>query len=47
MSAELAAQAWANGLDIDGEVVGVKWGRGRTAAPGTKVSSSSTVEAAT
>lgn len=31
-SAELAAQAWAVGLDFDGERVGVKWGRGRNKA---------------
>ncbi|EMD38312.1 hypothetical protein CERSUDRAFT_113478 [Gelatoporia subvermispora B] len=30
-SAELAAQAWANGLDIDGESVNVKWGRSKNA----------------
>jgi pre-mRNA-splicing factor RBM22/SLT11 len=28
--AELAAQAWANGLEIDNERVGVKWGRSKT-----------------
>ncbi|KAG6867005.1 hypothetical protein C0991_003921 [Blastosporella zonata] len=28
-AAELAAQAWANGLEIDGETVGIKWGRSR------------------
>ncbi|KAG6837282.1 hypothetical protein H0H93_011884 [Arthromyces matolae] len=27
--AELAAQAWANGLEVDGETVGIKWGRSR------------------
>jgi len=27
--AELAAQAWANGLEIDNERVSVKWGRSR------------------
>jgi hypothetical protein len=41
MSAELAAQAWANGLDIDGEVVNVKWGRSRPAT-GTKGTESTT-----
>ncbi|KAG6832327.1 hypothetical protein H0H87_001968 [Tephrocybe sp. NHM501043] len=35
--AELAAQAWANGLEVDGETVGVKWGRSR--AGGIKSSS--------
>jgi pre-mRNA-splicing factor RBM22/SLT11 len=28
-TAELAAEAWANGLDVDGERVGVKWGRSK------------------
>lgn len=28
-SAETAAEAWANGLEIDGQVVSVKWGRSR------------------
>lgn len=27
--AETAAQAWANGLEIDGERVTVKWGRSK------------------
>ncbi|PPQ98139.1 hypothetical protein CVT26_003183 [Gymnopilus dilepis] len=31
--AELAAQAWANGLEIDGERVSVKWGRSRPKQP--------------
>jgi pre-mRNA-splicing factor RBM22/SLT11 len=31
-SAEVAAGAWANGLDIDGERIGVKWGRGKNAS---------------
>jgi len=36
-SAERAAEAWANGLDIEGERAGVKWGRSRNAiASGTK-----------
>jgi len=35
MAAETAAQAWANGLEIDGEVVGVKWGRSRNKQVGT------------
>jgi len=29
-SAETAAEAWANGLEIDEQVVNVKWGRSRT-----------------
>ncbi|TDL24829.1 hypothetical protein BD410DRAFT_785553 [Rickenella mellea] len=39
-SAESAAQAWANGLDLDGERVTVKWGRGRPAAPQASTSRS-------
>ncbi|KAI0810863.1 pre-mRNA-splicing factor SLT11 [Irpex lacteus] len=31
-SAELAAAAWANGFEVDGQTVGVKWGRSRPAA---------------
>ncbi|KAF8586530.1 pre-mRNA-splicing factor SLT11 [Ramaria rubella] len=30
-SAEYAAQAWASGLDVEGERVGVRWGRSRPA----------------
>jgi pre-mRNA-splicing factor RBM22/SLT11 len=29
VSAETAAEAWANGLEIDGQVINVKWGRSR------------------
>jgi pre-mRNA-splicing factor RBM22/SLT11 len=32
-SAERAAEAWANGLDLDGERVDVRWGRSRPAKP--------------
>jgi len=31
-TAERAAEAWANGLEVDGETVGVKWGRSRANA---------------
>jgi hypothetical protein len=31
-SAERAAEAWANGLDVDGERIAVKWGRSRPLA---------------
>lgn len=31
--AETAAHAWANGFEIDGEVVTVKWGRSRPKQP--------------
>ncbi|TFY65802.1 hypothetical protein EVG20_g5287 [Dentipellis fragilis] len=33
-SAELAAQAWANGLDMDSERVGVRWGRSKNSTTG-------------
>ena len=36
-TAELAAQAWANGLEIDGETINVRWGRSKGAA-GAKAS---------
>jgi hypothetical protein len=32
-SAERAAEAWANGLDLDGERVSVRWGRSRPVKP--------------
>jgi len=32
-SAERAAEAWANGIDIGGERANVKWGRGRNSTP--------------
>jgi pre-mRNA-splicing factor RBM22/SLT11 len=41
-SAELAAQAWASGLDIDGTLVNVKWGRSKAARTGGDSVSSST-----
>nr|VWP00799.1 BcRAC, Rac-like GTPase [Ganoderma boninense] len=31
-TAELAAQAWANGLEIDGETINVRWGRSKGAS---------------
>ncbi|KAJ3492362.1 hypothetical protein NLI96_g10 [Meripilus lineatus] len=31
-TAEKAAQAWASGFEVEGETVGVKWGRSRAAA---------------
>ena len=39
-TAEVAAGAWANGLDIDGERVAVKWGRGKNAAKNPSASAS-------
>ncbi|KAF4576753.1 Pre-mRNA-splicing factor slt11 [Pleurotus pulmonarius] len=46
-TAETAAQAWSNGLDIDGTVVSIKWGRSRSSAKPppttTPASGSSTV----
>jgi len=34
-SAERAAEAWANGLDMDDERVNVKWGRSKGSAKST------------
>ena len=33
-AAERAAEAWAAGLDMEGQVVGVKWGKSRTQKAG-------------
>lgn len=39
ISAEHAAEAWANGLDMDGERLGIRWGRSKsTSAPTPAVS---------
>ena len=38
-TAELAAQAWANGLDIDGTRVTVKWARSKAERSGNASSS--------
>jgi pre-mRNA-splicing factor RBM22/SLT11 len=35
--AETAAQAWANGLEVDGERIAVKWGRSRPKQPSNLV----------
>ena len=32
LAAEQAAQAWANGLDVDGERAGVRWGKSKKPA---------------
>jgi pre-mRNA-splicing factor RBM22/SLT11 len=32
-TAERAAEAWANGLDVDGERVSIRWGRSKAAMP--------------
>ena len=37
-TAETAAEAWANGFEIDEEMVNVKWGRSRTKIIGTSLS---------
>jgi len=37
-TAETAAEAWANGFEIDEEVVNVKWGRSRTKVIGSSTS---------
>ncbi|KAF8077850.1 hypothetical protein FPV67DRAFT_1463221 [Lyophyllum atratum] len=44
--AETAAQAWANGLEVDGERVGVKWGRSRagTKSPTTPQTRSNSID---
>jgi pre-mRNA-splicing factor RBM22/SLT11 len=42
-AAEIAAQAWANGLDIDGSIVSVKWGRSKKATTSTDVMTGATV----
>ncbi|KAF5330853.1 hypothetical protein D9619_005614 [Psilocybe cf. subviscida] len=48
-TAETAAQAWANGLEIDGERISIKWGRSRPKPSAASAASSSaqpsTVEA--
>jgi pre-mRNA-splicing factor RBM22/SLT11 len=31
--AETAAQAWSHGLEIDGELIAVKWGRSKLKQP--------------
>ena len=46
-SAELAAQAWASGLDIDGTRVNVKWGRSKTARAGGDSGTASSSSAST
>ncbi|KAI0332146.1 pre-mRNA-splicing factor SLT11 [Cubamyces sp. BRFM 1775] len=40
-TAELAAQAWANGLEIDGETVSIRWGRSKSASGSKKPATSS------
>lgn len=40
-SAETAAQAWAAGLDIEGQRVSVRWGRSKASAKPPILSSSS------
>ncbi len=44
ISAERAAEAWANGLDMDGERLGVRWGRSKN-PPAPTSSDSATVVA--
>ncbi|EKM82520.1 hypothetical protein AGABI1DRAFT_111127 [Agaricus bisporus var. burnettii JB137-S8] len=46
-SAEHAAQAWANGVEIDGQIASVKWGRSRPKNPPSASSSSSSSTLAT
>jgi pre-mRNA-splicing factor RBM22/SLT11 len=46
-TAEIASQAWASGLNVDGENVNVKWGRSRSGAPAAVSAGSSAIVAAT
>lgn len=39
-SAERAAEAWAHGLDMDGERISVRWGRGKNGGTGSVGTSS-------
>jgi len=43
-SAETAAETWANGLEIDEQVINVKWGRSRS-KQGNSGSGTPTVDA--
>jgi len=48
VSAERAAEAWAKGLDMDGQRVSVKWGRSKNGgASKTSASSPNTTPAVT
>ncbi|KAI0277222.1 pre-mRNA-splicing factor SLT11 [Russula aff. rugulosa BPL654] len=42
-SAERAAEAWANGLDMDGERLGVRWGRSKNSSAPSPAVSAATV----
>ncbi|KAI9508284.1 pre-mRNA-splicing factor SLT11 [Russula earlei] len=42
-SAERAAEAWANGLDMDGERLGVRWGRSKNSSVPTPAVTATTV----
>jgi pre-mRNA-splicing factor RBM22/SLT11 len=41
VAAERAAEAWAAGLDMEGQVVGVKWGKSRAQKAGVSVPTAS------
>ena len=43
ISAERAAEAWANGLDMDGERLGVRWGRSKNSSAPPPAVSAATV----
>jgi pre-mRNA-splicing factor RBM22/SLT11 len=42
ISAERAAESWANGLDMDGERLGVRWGRSKSTPAATPAASAVT-----
>jgi pre-mRNA-splicing factor RBM22/SLT11 len=43
VSAERAAEAWANGLDMDGERLGIRWGRSKNPPAPTPSASATAV----
>jgi len=43
ISAERAAEAWSNGLDMDGERLGVRWGRSKNSSAPPPAASATTV----
>jgi len=46
ISAERAAEAWANGLDMDGERLGVRWGRSKNTSATTTPATAAVTAAA-
>lgn len=45
ISAERAAEAWANGLDMEGERLGVRWGRSKNTSATTPAATAVTTTA--